>query len=57
MSYNINITDSDGYKVTASDNDGYMVNVYTRTPSGFKDQYGNLLIDQDGTIFRSQNED
>jgi len=57
MSYNINITDNDGYKVNASDNDGYMVNVYTRTTSGFKDQYGNLLINQDGTIFRSQDED
>ena len=45
------------YKVTITDNDGYNINVYVNTPSGFKDQDGNYLIDQDGTIFRSQDED
>ena len=50
------ITDNDGFKVAVSDNDGFKVAMYIKTEAGFMDQYGNLLVDQNGTIFRGQND-
>lgn len=57
MSISVSISNNDGFKVAISNNDGFKVAMYLKTEKGFMDQDGNLLVDQDGTIFRGQEDE